>query len=305
VESRQTRVLLLLLFVFMLVFSTGLAGTRKSSRRGKQSKAAKQICITFDELPVAEGFGNTDAEAVNFLILDALKQHKVKAAGFVVGEEVNGAWDILGQWLNNGHILGSLTYSNQDYNYISTSQFIDDIKRGMETIEPMLSAFGQKRRYFRYPYQHYGTTIDSRRKVQLYLEDAGIIAVPATVIPEDYLYNLSLDKLGKYPDSAAYSELMNEYINHVLDELVRVEDLAKELVRRPVRHILLLRANRLNAVFLDDLLTALEAEGYQFVSLHQALRDKVYRKKEAYLGMKGLGYLDRIVQSDPDLLPAE
>ena len=76
-------------------------------------------------------------------------------------------------------------------------------------------------------------------------------------------------------------------------------------MKRPVKHILLLRANRLNAVYLDDLLGAIEDAGYGFISLDRALKDKVYSRKEAYYSLKGVGYLDMIQQSNPDLLPAE
>jgi len=47
-----------------------------------QTKAKKQVCLTFDELPVARSFGDVDREAVNYLFLDALKRHEVKATGF-------------------------------------------------------------------------------------------------------------------------------------------------------------------------------------------------------------------------------
>ncbi len=270
-----------------------------------QSKAKKEICLTFDELPVARSFGEIDREAINYLVLAALKRHEVKATGFVVGEQIEDSFDILGQWLNAGHRLGNLTWSGQDYNLLGPEQFITDIRRGADALEPMLKGFGQKKRYFRFPYQHYGDNMERRQAVTLFLDDQGHTVCPASVIPEDYLYNLNLTKLGKTPDSAKFDLLLNDYINHVLDELERVERLAKNLVGRPVKHILLLRTNRLNAVYLDELLMALKGAGYQFITLDTALKDKVYQKQEAYYGLKGLGYLDMIQQSDPDLLPAE
>jgi peptidoglycan/xylan/chitin deacetylase (PgdA/CDA1 family) len=268
-------------------------------------KPALEIAITFDELPAARSFGEVDREAINYLFLDALKRHQVTATGFVVGEQIEDSYDILGQWLNAGHRLGNLTFSGQDYNQLGPEQFIADIRRGADALEPMLSGFGQKERYFRYPYQHYGESVERKEAVARYLEETAPTVCPASVIPEDYLYNLNLIKLGKTPDSAKYEQLMNDYLNHVLDEVERVDALAKRMVGRPVRHILLLRANRLNAVFLDEMLMAMEAEGYKFITLDRALEDDVYQKPEAYFGLKGLGYLDMIQQSDPDLMPAE
>ena len=68
---------------------------------------------------------------------------------------------------------------------------------------------------------------------------------------------------------------------------------------------MLLRANRLNAVFLDEILTQLENMGYTFVTLDYALKDPVYTEPEAYFGPKGVGCLDMIYLSNTDFLPAE
>ena len=277
----------------------------QQKEKGKRNTPRKEIAVTFNELPASGSFGEVDREAINWLILEALRAHEVKAAGFVVAGQVEDSWDLLGEWLNNGHVLGSMTYSNPDFNELSIEQQIREIERGLEVLEPMLKGFGQKKRYFRYPYLHYGLTVKAREQTSWYLREKGVVVAHATVVPDDYLYNLSLDKLGKRPDSAVWLQLRDEYLNHVFDELERCEALAKELVGRPVRQILLLRANRLNAVFLDDLLTALEDAGYRFITLDRALKDKVYRLPEAYYGLKGLGYLDMIAESDPDLLPAQ
>lgn len=274
--------------------------------KGKKSKPVnKEICITFNELPVAKAFDDVDRRAITYLILEALKRHNVKAAGFVVGRNIEDSWDILGQWLNDGHTLGSMSQTNEDFNGLSIEKSIGEIRVGAQTIEQVLSGFGQKRRYFRYPYLHYGTTVESRKQTSMFLKASGTIVAHATVVPDDYLYNLSLDKLGRDPDTADYNSLMNEYINHVLDEIERVESLTRQLIGSRGRQILSLRANRLNAVFLDDLLGAIEESGYRFISLDRALKSKLFKQPEAYYGSRGVGYPDMIVRSDPDLLPAE
>jgi peptidoglycan/xylan/chitin deacetylase (PgdA/CDA1 family) len=269
-----------------------------------QGQTNKQISITFDELPAAQTFGEVDRQAVNYQILEALKRHEVKAVGFVVGNQIEGSYDILGEWLNQGHALGNLTWSGQDFNELGPDQFMSDIRHGNEALEPMLSGFGQKKRYFRYPFLHYGDTPERRAKVAGFLKKQSWRVCPATVLPEDYLYDMNLTKLGKEPDSARFNQLLNDYIDHVLNELDRVERLAINVAGRPVRQILVLRANRLNAVCLDALLAALRDAGYGFVSLDQALKDEIYKSPDAYYGLKGLGYLDMLDQSDADLAPA-
>jgi peptidoglycan/xylan/chitin deacetylase (PgdA/CDA1 family) len=299
-QCLRLRLAVCFLALLVIVFSPDLCRGDK----GKKDQV-KEVCITFDELPAAKGFQAVDKNAITYLILGALKRHDVRAAGFVVGEDIEGAADLLGQWLNDGHTLGSMTYSNPDLHVLGIEQFISDVKTGAEAVEPMLNGFGQKQRYFRYPFLHYGNTVEAREQVALFLEHKKLRVAHATVVVEDYLYNLTLEKLGKVPDSVEYESLLNEYVNHVLDEVERAEKAAMQMVGRPVRQILQLRANRLNAVYLDEMLSALEDMGYTFIDLGRALKDEVYRMNEAYFGAKGVGYLDMIRLSNPDLIPAE
>ncbi len=283
----------------MLVLSVSAA------KNSKKEKIKKEICISFDELPVAVGFHDVDREAVTYLILQALKKYDVKAVGFVVGEQIQESFDILGEWLNNGHTLGNMTYSNQDLNQLGISQFIDDIRHGEQELDPMIKGFGQRKKYFRYPYLHYGNTSEKKKELSLYLDSKHFYVVPATVIIEDYLYNMSLDKMGKEPDTTAYFALMNEYINNVLDEIEASENLSLEVLGRPCKQILKLRANRINAVFLDEMLGAIKEMGYTFISVDTALKDKAYHRPEAYFGSGTVNFLQMLKESDPDFLPAE
>ena len=272
---------------------------------GKKKEPKKEICLTFDELPEASSFQDSDRNAIAYLTLQTLKTYEIKAAGFVIGERVETSFDILGQWLNEGHTLGNMTYSNPDLNEIGIENFIENIRMGEETISQMLEGFGQKKRYFRYPFLHYGDNVETKRQIDLYLNHEDYIVAHATVVPEDYLYNLTLEKLGKVPDSAAFLSLMNEYVNHVIDEVERQEAMAKELLGRPVRQIMLLHFNRLNAVYLEDIILALKDLGYEFVSLDRALADDVYSMPEGYLGGRGVSYLEMLIKSNPDMIPAQ
>lgn len=287
-----------------LVLLAGLQLAQVSSEAAGK-KQARQIAITFDELPAAETFGEVDRVAINNMILESLKKHEVKATGFVIGQNIGDSFDLLGTWLNDGHKLGNLTYSHQDYNELGIESFLKDIAMGEQTLEPMLSGFGQKKRYFRFPYLHYGNNAESKRQARLFLDNRNYVVAHATVVVEDYLYNLSFVQLKSKADTGAFEQLRSEFINHVLEELEAVEIVAQQDMNRRVSHILQLRCNRLNAEFLDGLLGAIKDMGYTFITLDKALKDKLYSKPEAYFGMRGVGYLDMIRNSDPDHLPAE
>ena len=135
-----------------IVILSLLAGQTMSADKNskKETKEKKEICISFDQLPASIGFQEVDRDAITYLIQQALTKYEVKAVGFVVGEQIDESFDILGEWLNNGHTLGSMTFSNQDYNQLGISQFIEDVSRGDNELDIMLQGFGQKKRWFKY-----------------------------------------------------------------------------------------------------------------------------------------------------------
>ena len=297
---------IILIFTCIIVISAPISGQdeKKPVSQPKASAKNNKICITFDNLPSERNYERLVRFWITDQILDALDRHNAPSAGFVVGESIDGDWELLVKWLDGGHTLGFMTYTGQDLDNVPPEIFLEDIKKGKEAIEDLVWSYKQEGRFFRFPYLHYGSQPEIRQTVQDYLDELQIIVAHPTVVTEDFVYNLSLEKIYGSTDSMKYVALREEYMAHILERLGAAETLAKEIMGRPVRHILQLRANRLNAMFLDHLLTVLEEKGYQFISLKEALQDKVYRKEEAYFGNQGLSYLERIKYSDPDYLPA-
>jgi len=297
------KIIIIPLLLSLLLFASSVYSADKTKK--DKPKSDIRIAVTFDELPASESFNDRNQKETMQMIMDTLKAHKVKAAGFVIGKNIEGDYDLLGEWLNDGHRLGNLSYSLSDLHEIGIEQFLIDIRKGDEALQTMLSGFGQKPRFFRFPYLHYGKDQKAREYVSNFLEDHNVTVVHTTVVVEDYLYNLSLQKLGSDPNPSALVQLMNEYINHVIDQIERSNALSKKILGRSCRHILQLKANRLNSLFLGEILTAFEKEGYTFLTIDEALKDKLYGMPDAYFGSRGVGYLDMINQSDPDFLPAE
>ncbi len=274
----------------------GVTAFAQTDSTAKPQRTRPEIAITFDELPAAQSFGDVDVKAINYMILEALRQYNVRAVGFVVGLNIGNDFDVLGEWLNAGHKLGTMTYTNQDINELDPDRFIQEIMQGDDAISQDLDNFGQKAHYFRYPYLHYGETAKVKKRVRQFLAGKGFVVGHATVIPDDYLYDMSLQKMGPTPDTAEYLRLLNEYVNSVIDELERVEQLAQERLGRPIKQILRLRANRLNATYLADMLGAIQDKGYKFITLDAALRDPIYSQTENYTGTRGIGWLDMVLR---------
>lgn len=268
---------------------------------GKKVDTVRQIAITFDDLPMVAARNPKVRAELTEDILGVLRRWEIKSAGFVIGNNIDSDWELLIRWLDEGHILGNHSFSHVDFHENSIQSFLSDVAKGASTIEPALSSFKQKRRYFRYPYLHYGTMKSPRKKVAEAITNDNTRLALVSVATEDYLYNLSLQRYAASRDSAVFAGIRDEYIESVLRAIVNAEDRSWRLIGRNVRHILLLHANKLNAMFLDELLESIAAIGYTFISFERALSDKVYRKKDSYYGSRGVSILERIELSQPDL----
>ncbi len=267
-------------------------------------KRTGQICITFDNLPAERIYDKKVRKWINDRILSALKKHNIKAAGFVIGDNIEGDWSIIERWLEDGHIIGFQPYSGQDVNEVPTGFLVDDINKGMESIENMVTSYQQSGRYFRYPLLRYGKNPEIRGQIEDFLTQENVRVVHATVVPEDFVYNMTADKIAGSTDSVRIGELRREYIAHIQACLDSAEILAGKVMERKVKHIIELHANRINGMFLDDIISSLSQRGYSFISLPEALQDKLYDARDAYFGDQMVSFLRRIQLSDPNLLPA-
>lgn len=286
-----------------LILTPGLKYTMSSAEAA--SRSSGKICITFDDLPMVRVQDRDERRAITDQILSALDEFDVHAAGFVIGDNIEGDFDLLRSWLEGGHVLGNHTYSHTDLNEVPAGLYIQDIKKGQAAIEDVLAEVGQTGRYFRYPFLHYGNTYQAKKTVADYLEKEGYAVAHVSVDTDDFAYNLQYEKIYQSADSIEYIRLGNEYIDHIMERLHESEKLADDLLGRKIKQILLLHANRINGAYLSDLLGELSAEGYKFISLDEALADPVYSIPESYAGPQGFSYLERLEKTDPDLLPAE
>lgn len=272
--------------------------TEQKSVKPKAKVYEKKIAITFDNLPGDQIYEPEEIKDINYRILAALEKHKVRAAGFVIGEYIEGAeWELIVKWLDAGHTIGFHTYSGQSLYDAPLAMFLEDVRKGQQAVEDLVTTYKQTGRYFRFPFLQYPTDEKMKEIVIDEFVGMGIRIAHVSMTTEDFVYNMSLEKIYPSADSLDLARLREEYIAHFLERLGHAETVADEVVGRPIRHILQLRTNRLNALFLDDLLTELEDKGYRFVDLRHALADWVYRKEESYFGTRGLTYPERIKHS--------
>ncbi len=256
--------------------------------------SVKQVAVTLDDLPTIsyDGLLNREEQVKYFHdILAILEKHKVKVIGFVNGSNLNGfRHQLLDEFCRRGHLVGNHTYSHPDLNDVNCSEYMMDISQGEESVKKYMEG----RKYFRYPMLHRGNTLEKRDTIFSFLAENDYIIVPVSIDNEDFLYNINYIKMLKAGDTVKADSIGRQYIKHIIGQSNYFDSLAVIKTGRQIKHILLLHMNYINSIYLDDLLTWYENNGWQIITTDEALDDPVYALPDTYVGKKGVSYIERI-----------
>ncbi|MEP1094008.1 MAG: polysaccharide deacetylase family protein [Cyclobacteriaceae bacterium] len=256
---------------------------------------AQKIAITLDDLPFGYSAGFTDDQKIEAFekILKVLKKHKVEATCFVTSANMSEATKvILDKTLAAGHQLGNHTNNHFDLNQVSAEKYIADIDSCQQ-----LSGSWINTNYFRYAMLHRGNTKSKRDSVYAYLQEKGLLIAPVTIDNNEWVYNRGYSLAMKIGDKKNMDRLGKEYIYHMKEVTARYQKISLQLTERDIPQILLLHSNPINGDYLDKLLTWYKKEGWEFITLDEALQDEFYSIKDDYVGPYGFSQLDRIKRS--------
>lgn len=260
----------------------------------------RMIAVTFDDLPQAgPAIPLARAERMTADLLAALAKHRVPVTAFVNEEklyrpgEVDARIALLERWLDAGHELGNHTFSHPLLQKTPPAAFEEDVVRGETVTRMLLGRRGKPLRWFRHPFLQTGPTLEARREVEGFLAGRGYRVAPVTVDDADYVFAaVHADALTK-GDAALARRVRDAYVAYLPTMVDFFERLAMEVAGRPIRHVLLLHANELNAATFDALASGLEGRGYRIVPLEEALADPAYALPDRYAGVYGVSWLER------------
>ncbi len=233
----------------------------------------KEIAITIDDLPFVgsanNNAGNLKREHDRFYkILNALVAHRVPATGFVIAGSIEkGQWELLEDFKTQNMVLGNHTYNHPNLNTNSAENYIANIDRADKKLQPLFTGI----KYFRYPYLAEGKA-EKRQQVYDYLSDHKYVIAPVTVDSKDYQFNAQLLSIPWRQRPNHLTSIKNRYLDYVWKQTLRAEaQVNKRSNNIKGSQILLIHANLLNSLFLEDLLQMYEKKGYRFVSLQEAM----------------------------------
>lgn len=280
------------LFVLSLILPLAVAA---------QAPLTRAVALTFDDLPFASvpADDNASLEQMTTRLLQGLKTAQAPAVGFVNEAKLyhEGTLDparveLLRRWLGAGFELGNHTYSHPSLNRIPLDAFEADVLRGETVTRTLLQNSDQPLRWFRHPFLHVGKTPEIRTAFQDFLTAHGYRVAPVTVNNSEWVFAVAYARAQAQGDPQSAARIGAAYVPYMAEAFMRAEQMALDLLGRPIPQVLVLHANSLNADYLPALTAMLTQRGYRFISLDTALADKVYQSPLGYSAHEGESWLE-------------
>lgn len=233
----------------------------------------REIAITIDDLPFVGSGSNTPAtlkrtEARFMAIVNALVDNEVPATGFAIGGAVaKNEWYLMEAFRNKGLSIGNHTYTHRSLNSISAEKYIADIERADIKLARVMSS----PKYFRYPYLVEGKG-EKKQKIQDYLDAHQYTIAPVTIDSKDYAFNAEFYRIPYRKRAQSLPQFKKRYLAYIWKQTLRAEQHSKKANGQPVKQILLIHANLLNSMCMEDIIQLYKNNGYKFISLDDALR---------------------------------
>jgi peptidoglycan/xylan/chitin deacetylase (PgdA/CDA1 family) len=258
-----------------------------------------QVAVTFDDVPGVAWANCThnNIGTLNRKLLLAIERNRMPAAALVVtGPARCGSGrlaEIVGDWVNAGHEIGSHTHTHRDPNVIPTAAYLHDVDSAHDRLTAILRKHNQQLRYFRHPFLRAGDTPEEKNAIDAHLRSKGYEIAVVTVDNQEWVFAEAYARAKRARDTALVARIKPAYLAHIDSSFAYYEHLSQQLFGRQIPQILLLHANELNADFLDDVARVIRARGYRFVPMSVALRDRAYRTPANYVGRAGMSWLQR------------
>jgi peptidoglycan/xylan/chitin deacetylase (PgdA/CDA1 family) len=262
------------------------------------AEPAREIAVTFDDLPAVTGPRLADSQRVTSKLLAAIKAADIPAIGFVVERqlfargEIDARTDLLARWLDAGLTLGNHTFSHIEIAKVPFEEYAEDLMRGETVTRMLLAERGQKLKYFRHTQLRTGPTEEYRARLNAFIVGRGYTVAPVTIDNNDYVFARAYRNAIDRGDRAMQKRIVAEYVPYLERVVAHFEELSAEFLGRPMKHTLLLHANDLNADHFPAVVAMLRKRGYTFISLDDALTDPAYRLPEAQ-STRGISWLHR------------
>ncbi|MBQ4845066.1 polysaccharide deacetylase family protein [Pseudoalteromonas sp. MMG005] len=234
---------------------------------------AGEIALSFDDAPTQ---GNSFMSGMDKTrgIIEGLKSNNVKDAVFFV--TTGNIVDDKGKERIEAYTQAGFHLANHSHNHLSANKV--DVKKYLADFNKshlVLQDYKNVLKLHRFPYLHYGSTTDVRKKLEKHLSGMGYKFGYVTVDNFDWYINGRLLSAHHNKRIIDFNKLRQLYVETIWQSIHFYDQLAKSHVGKPVKHILLLHENELAALFIGDLVSHIRSQGWKVISPIEAYKDEI------------------------------
>ena len=257
-----------------------------------------KLAVTVDDLFLWKGLPWSDGYSPATIVptmTKAFARHDLKnvyafsATAPAGGEPAMRA--IFDHWADTGHQMGNHTHYHANLNWVDERQYIGDIERTAELIEPWIDAAPVK--YFRYAMDNWGNTAAKYHGVQNYLGENGYTSAPISVWFYDTEFISAHVRVTRVGDAEAMAWLREQFVNTALKQLKLQATTARAVFGRDPIYIWLIHATPLAADCLDDMLARFQAAGVEFCCLEEAMADPLNQQPAPLITPRFLNHIQK------------
>ncbi len=234
--------------------------------------AAREIALSFDDAPRPGSALLSGPDRAAALIAGLEQAGVDQAVFFANSERVDAEGEArLRAYAAAGHLIANHSATHRNLRNLSAEEYLADIAAADGVLRP-LPGF---RPWFRFPFLNEGDTPEKRDAVRAGLEAMGYAQGYVTIDTYDwYLDNLAraAAERGDDVDMAALGAL---YVEAMVSSADFYDRVATTHLGRTPRHVLLLHENDLVALFIDELVAALRADGWTIIGAEAAYADPI------------------------------
>lgn len=269
------------------------------------AQAQKQVAITIDDVPNTKKFQQDRFKAQLLKKLDSMQLPVaifINEGKIYATDSVSKNFQLLNDWAKRKYItLGNHTFSHPRYSDVGFDAFTSDIDKGESITRELAKKFEKPLKHFRFPFNDLGKDSLQRKEIENYLAQKDYQITPFTVESTDWAFDIAYEYYLAKGDKANAKIIGEKYVNKTIEIFDFFEAQSELQFHRQISQIYLCHDNSLNADYLPKIIRLLKAKKYTFISLDEALKDKVYQQKNNYHKKWGISWFYRWMTSQGEI----
>lgn len=234
---------------------------------------ARQIAFTFDDAPMPDSTVMLGQVRTDLLLSNLKKADVNDALFFVTTKHIadKTAQQRIEKIIVSGFHIAHHSHAHLSANKLSTEDYLRDFDQA----HAILSNFEHYLKLHRFPFLHHGKNQSDQQKLHQALDKRGFQDGYVTIDNAEWYLNHLYQQAINNDQQVNLDAFRQLYIETLISGIEYYDALAVKALKRSPKHVLLLHANDVSALFAGDLARALTSKGWEIISPQQAYQDPI------------------------------